>query len=273
MAFLKILRHPAASKDRPTVVTFTGGMGAQIISAAVYFSMKNAGHCVYADLSYFDKPEHVAVAGNTGDCSHWSWQLERFDLLPSSFDTAADLNKKNADILHDGSRKLELGLEALAQPAVQNRFKISAGVHGILPAAFADGFLAIHLRRGDYVNVASHLIGDSEFISLARKFSGLVNNAAVISDSPIGSEFRNAIASYFRELVFLDNTDPYTAHRIMRSARVLICSNSQFSLIAAALNPNALVLIPKQWFGGNDRQIETPIHSRCLFQIMENDSL
>ena len=56
----------------------------------------------------------------------------------------------------------------------------------------------------------------------------------------------------------------------MRSARILICSNSQFSLIAAALNPEALVLIPKHWFGDGDRHIEAPIHSRCLFEIMEN---
>jgi hypothetical protein len=59
-------------------VTFTGGMGAQMISAAIYLSMKNDGLPVYADLSYFDKPESVAAAGKPGDCSHWSWQLDTF---------------------------------------------------------------------------------------------------------------------------------------------------------------------------------------------------
>lgn len=270
MDFFKFARPSAVDQNRAAVVTFTGGMGAQIISAAVYFSMRNTGRPVYADLSYFDKPESVAVAGKAGDCSHWSWQLAPFGLSPSSFEVSPGLTKRNADILQDGPQKLGFGLDALARPEVRKRFEIPAGTGDILPPQFAGGFLCIHVRRGDYVNVASHLVADGEFISLARKFSGLVNRVAVMSDSPIGPDFRSAVSSYFGEAIYLDNTDPYTAHRIMRSARVLICSNSQFSLIAAALNPDALVLIPKQWFGDHDRHVEAPIHARCLFEIMES---
>jgi len=57
----------ANNNNKPTIVTFTGGMGAQIISAAIYFSMKNSGRPVYAVLSYFDRPESIAVVGKTGD--------------------------------------------------------------------------------------------------------------------------------------------------------------------------------------------------------------
>ena len=270
MIFFKFARYFTAGKDRPMVVTFTGGMGAQIISAAIYFKIKNDGRPVYADLSYFDEPENVAVVGQAGDCSHWSWQLEPFGLFPASFDTSPSLTKRNSDILQDGPGKLEHGLKALSQPEIRRLFEIPVSVSDILPEECADSFLCIHVRRGDYVNVASHLIADGEFIELIRKFTGLVSDVVVLSDSPIKKEFRNAVISCFKEAVFMDNTDAYTAHRIMRSARILICSNSQFSLIAAALNPNALVLIPKQWFGGSDRYIETPIHSRCSFQIMEN---
>jgi hypothetical protein len=197
MNFFKIARRFSADGSKPAVVTFTGGMGAQMIRAAIYFSLKNAGLPVYADLSYFEKPESVAVAGRLGD-------------------------KSNEE-----------------------------------------------MQRGDYVNVASHLIADVEFIKLARKFSGLVGNLVVISDSPISQDFRSEVSSYFKDVSFLDNTDAFTAHRIMRNARILICSNSQFSLIAAALNPTALVLIPKQWFGENERHIEAPIHSRSAFQVMK----
>lgn len=272
MDLFKFARGFQADINKPTVVTFTGGMGAQIISAAIYFSMKNSGHPVYAGLSYFDKPESVAVVGKPGDCSHWSWALEPFGLSLASFDTSPGLTKRNADILQDGPRKLELGLKALAEPEVQKSFGIPVGTNDVLPGKFAGGFLCIHVRRGDYVNIASHLVADSEFIGLTRKFSGLVNSIVVLSDSPINQDFRNALSSYFKDASFLDNTDAYTAHRIMRNARILICSNSQFSLIAAALNPHALVLIPKQWFEGGDRHIEAPIHSRCIFQIMENSA-
>ena len=139
----------------------------------------------------------------------------------------------------------------------------------ILPEEVMGGFLCIHIRRGDYVNVASHLISDGEFISLVRKFSGLINHAVILSDSPIEPDFRNAVSPHFSTVSFLDNIDPYSSHRVMRCARILICSNSTFSLTAAALNPNALVVVPKQWYGEKDREIEAPIHARCLFQMIQ----
>ncbi|MBU1425731.1 MAG: alpha-1,2-fucosyltransferase [Gammaproteobacteria bacterium] len=273
MDLFKHFRRTPADKGKPIVVTFTGGMGAQMISAAIYFSMRDERRPVYADLSYFDQPESVAIAGDAGVCSHWSWQLEPFGLSTSSFNAFPGFTKQNADILQDGPVKLELGLKALAQPEVQKYFEIPTDVSDALPTEMADGFLCVHVRRGDYVNVASHLVADNAFVGLSGKFSGLIKSAVVISDSPIGPDFRSAMTKLFEVVAFLDHTDAYTAHRIMRNARILICSNSQFSLIAAALNPNALVLIPKQWFGDSERHIEAAIHTHCTFQIMENGSV
>lgn len=255
-------------KNRPTVVTFSGGMGAQIISAAIYFSKKRAGEDVYADLSYFDSPEHVAASGNPGDCSHWAWQLDPFGLDFLSFESPSDAVRRDANILVDGPEKMNLGMRALAEPEVQALFRISDDMPDGVSASFSSGYLCVHIRRGDYVNVASHLISDDEFIRLAGKFSGLVKAVVVLSDSPIGLNIRKAMSEYFAEVECIDSADAFTAHRIMRKARVFICSNSQFSLIAAMLNPSALVLIPKQWFSGKDRATEQPLHSLCSFQLM-----
>lgn len=259
-----------SGKDRPTVVTFTGGMGAQILSAAIYFAIRNTGRPVYADLSYFDKPESIAIVGSVGDCSHFSWQLDSFGLFPKLFD--APLNLYKTTVLHDGFKKLELGLKALTQPEIQKFFNITNGISDILPQEYTENFLCIHIRRGDYVNVASHLVEDREFTALAQRFSGLIKNVVVLSDSPIGFEFRKSIKKHFKKTLFLDNTDAYTAHRIMRNARILVCSNSQFSLIAALLNQNALVFVPSKWFGGKDRIFEALIHARCFFQVMDNSA-
>jgi len=269
MSILKFLRRSPADKNLPTVVVFAGGMGTQIIQAAAYFSMKSAGHPVYADLSYFDREAKMAEAGKAGQLTHWFWQLDQFGLPQTSFEQAPELDKRNADILRDGPRMLELGLKALAQSDIRRYFNDVADVADILPEDVLSGFLCIHIRRGDYVNVASHLISDEEFISLVKKFSGLISNAVILSDSPIAPDFQSAISHYFKTVMFLDNIDPYASHRIMRCARILICSNSTFSLTASALNPHALVVIPKQWFGANDRGAEVPIHSRCSFQIMK----
>lgn len=245
-------------------------MGAQIIQAAVYFSIKNAGHPVYADLSYFDTEARMAESGKAGQLTHWFWQLDQFGLPQASFNRALEFNKRNADILRDGPRMLELGLKALARPDIQRHFNDVADVGDILTEDILGGFLCIHIRRGDYVNVASHLISEGEFVSLVRKFSGLIKHAVILSDSPIAPDFRDAVSPYFKTTLLLDNIDPYASHRIMRCARILICSNSTFSLTAAALNPNVLAVIPKQWYGEKYRADEAPIHARCMFQIMEN---
>lgn len=89
-----------------------------------------------------------------------------------------------------------------------------------------------------------------------------------LSDSPIKKNFRDEVSRYFKSPIFLDKIDPYLAHRVMRHARILVCSNSTFSLTAAMLNPKAFVIIPKKWFSDKDRAIEAPIQARCTFQIM-----
>jgi hypothetical protein len=78
------------------------------------------------------------------------------------------------------------------------------------------------------------------------------------------------VSPLFREVLFLDDIDAFAAHRIMRCASILICSNSTFSLTAAVLNSSALAIVPKQWYEGGDRKVEAAIHARSSFQIMEN---
>jgi hypothetical protein len=268
--FSQWVQRLASGTEKPVVVTFTGGMGAQIISAAIYFSLKNDSRMVYADLSYFNQAERVATMGKLGDCSHWSWQLEPFGLSITSFETAPAFAKYDRELIVDGPQKMELGLRALRQPEIQKYFRITVGVDDILPQEFSSGYLCIHVRRGDYVNVASHLITDNEFIELSGKFSGLVKRMVVVSDSPIDEHFRLALAAGYEQVEFLDDIDAFTSHRVMRNARILICSNSQFSLIGAILNSHAFVLLPKQWFGTNDRAIEVPIHEFCSFQLMNS---
>jgi hypothetical protein len=48
-------------QDSEILVTFTGGLGAQILSAAIYFYLKGDGSKVYADLDYFKQPGKTAT--------------------------------------------------------------------------------------------------------------------------------------------------------------------------------------------------------------------
>ncbi len=258
----------ATKNDRPIVVTFTGGMGAQVISAAIYFLLRDEGRKVYADLSYFEKASHVAVEGNAGDVSHWDWQLQSFGLFPESFENLPNLRRSEYKVIQDGEKKTALGIEALSMASIKKYFPEDESLADILPQEVIPSYLCIHVRRGDYVNVASYLVDDEMFIELANKVAGLVGSVVIVSDSAISDSFRSAICNIFEKSIFLDKVDAVTAHRVMRNARILICSNSQFSLIAALLNRRALVLLPKKWFSDKYQKLAAPINELCSFQIL-----
>ncbi|MBX3624851.1 MAG: hypothetical protein KF892_07565 [Rhizobacter sp.] len=274
MKFLDRLKLSAKKPDEdgPTLVTFTGGMGAQILSAAIYFDLMERGVPVAADLSYFDRPEFVAEAGQAGACSHWAWQLDPFGLARWAFSGDAAGLPGRARMIPDGAEKMTLAMSALEKPAIRARFQVPAGLQDLLDPADARPYMCLHVRRGDYLNVASHLVSDAEFVGLARRFAGLIQRVVILSDSDVPADFVSALQPHFDHVEVCAGIDAFASHRIMRGARVLVCSNSQFSLIAALLNPEAMVLVPRQWFDGKDRAIEAPIHARCAFQLLGADS-
>jgi hypothetical protein len=242
-------------KQKQVIVTFTGGMGAQILSAAIYFSIRNSGKEAYADLSYFDKLPVLATEGEIGQISQWNWQLDPFGLQPHHFETHPGKNTSREDVIVDGPRKIQLGLSSLQNRDIQKNFTILRapvncfGLNGIQ-------YICVHIRRGDYINVATHLIPDEEFLNIANKFSSLCSNVVIVSDSTISPELKNRFSAQFKTCIFLDDIDALTTHYIMRNAAILICSNSQFSLVTGTLNESGLVLIPKNW-GDADGIAET----------------
>ncbi len=251
-----------------TVVVFAGGMGTQIIQAAVYFSLRQAGERVRADLRYFDTEARMAQVGEKGRATHWFWQLDQYGLTRESFEHASDEDLSQGYLLGDGPEMVALGLPALSDPHVQE-YLVPRDLGSLqMPPVASEQFLCIHVRRGDYVNVASHLVTDEEFLDLGRKFSGLVDHAVLLSDSPFDAGFKAQMDGMFRSVSYLDQLDPYSSHWLMRHARILVCSNSTYSLTAALLNPQALVVMPKRWFGPNDQAIEAPIQALCRFQVM-----
>ena len=245
-------------------------MGAQVISAAIYFKMKMEGVPVYADLSYFDQTPNIAKEGVVGEISHWEWQLGIFGLQFKDFEINESLKRKNVEYIADGESKMELGLEALFIPKIRNYFTVSCKPIDCIEDWGDADFLCIHIRRGDYVNVASHLINEDVFLDCAKKFTKIIHNVAILSDSLINDQFKSSISEFFPNVKILCDLNADTSHLIMRRAKVLICSNSQFSLIAAALNDEALALVPSQWYGEGDRSLEAPIMSRCKFYAFNN---
>jgi len=254
-------------KEKKVIVTFTGGMGAQILSATIYFAMKDAGKKVYADLAYFNTPAKLATEGTMGQISQWAWQLSPFGLEPSDFEIFTGENSKKEDLIVDGPRKIRLSLSALQDTKIQHYFsmaKFPTDTFGLEDAKY----VCAHIRRGDYVNVASHLMADEEFLSATNRFSSLCDTLVVVSDSSISESLKTRFSNQFKDCIFLDNIDAFTTHCIMRKANALICSNSQFSLVAAALNTTGVVLVPKNW--GGDDDIAKAISEAGHFQTLHS---
>lgn len=255
-------------------VTFTGGLGAQIFSAAIYYYLKSKGRTVYADLDYFKQPGKTATVGNKGEVSHWNYELGEYGLPLEGFSTRKfekTFFKRNMPhVISDGAEKVELAIEALRHQDVQKVFPIRQSVaEECRNITAGNQYLCIHIRRGDYVNAASYLVDDMDFVNLAKSLSDFVSTVVVISDSEVSGMVKESLLGLFEHCSFVVGGNLHVAHALIRQAKYLICSNSQFSLSAALLNEvGQQVFIPTKWFGDVDANIQTPINALCRFQIL-----
>jgi Glycosyl transferase family 11 len=197
-------------------------------------------------------------------------ELAHFNLHRDSFATAQSLVPHQAEIIEDGALKLQLGLAALRQENIQNLFTLHQANVAHLLGGGRDKYLCIHIRRGDYLNVASHLISDDAFVRLAKRFVDLMNHAVIVSDSVVTDDLRARLSSLFAKTTFLDHINEYETHCVMRGAHILIGSNSQFSLIAAILNTKGLVLLPRTWFGDEQPELEALVSDLGDFQVLSD---
>jgi hypothetical protein len=261
-------------QDSEIVITFTGGLGAQILSAAIYFHLRQEGGKVYADLDYFKQPGKIATPGNKGEISHWNYELGEYGLPLEGFSTRKSeksfFKRDKSFVVSDGEEKVKLAIQALRQPEVRKLFPIKHSVteecHRI---SGENDYLCIHIRRGDYVNVASHLVDDMDFINLAKTISNFVSAVVVISDSEVSDLISEGLRRLFTHCSFVIGGNPHIAHALIRQAKYLICSNSQFSLSAALLNQvGQQIFLPTKWFGDADSGLQVPINALCRFQIL-----
>ena len=254
--YIKVLYKYIINDTRPIV-----------LSTSIYYYLKNKGKKVYADLSYFDKPKHIATEGKIGDISHWDWQLIPFGIFKSSFDNINNNDTNKYNYIYDGIEKTRLAFEALQTESIKKIFFIKQLSANTLVNNLGD-YLCIHIRRGDYINVASYLIDDDLFIDIAKKFHSLINSIVIVSDSKIDKKYREQSLLYFKEVILLDEINEFDAHKIMRNARILICSNSQFSLIAGLLSTKALVFLPKKWYSDGNQINLKYLELLCKFQVL-----
>lgn len=254
------------TRKRKLVVPIGGGLGAQILTVALIDflrdrSRKNNTAEPFIDLSYFSLSPSTFP-----ELSIYGWKLDYYGIPKREFEDLPHpakpkwihkLSGSAPKWLHEGSlERQELLTMALSQTRTQifSRFPISEPdlkKTADLLSDLGPNHCVVHLRRGDYLNVASHIVADQDLLPI---LGGLIqtgiSSLLYISDSDVNLDFfRRHLPSTIR-LKCIVGGDLYLSHALMRRANVLITSNSQFSLSAALLNPQGLRLMPRVWFSG-----------------------
>ena len=237
----------------PQTVSFTGGLGAQILSLAIVHELRHKNIDVAVDLSYFDLAPRVAGSGET--YSIWEWQLGPMGIAKEEVEALATSRDTRHPILEDSPAKFRWGIEALQNSAVREKFpepEIASTASNLeLDVTFFQSpFIAMHLRRGDYLNVSSHVVPDSHYLEVMASLAGTADAIAIASDSEVPRSLRDAARKSFPTAVFLDKPvyAPHAVHHLLRRAAIHIGSNGQFSLTAGLLG-KGLFLRPMTWFG------------------------
>jgi hypothetical protein len=237
-------------------VVVSGGLGNQIISLIVYKGLMMAGFEASLDLSYFSFSEKRAFQGAVGEVSRWPWQLQRLGVSLSDFEQQISPQELPTVSVPDGLLKVSLLRETYRLPGVSDFLDLDFNLFNLEEKPlidYAEDAIVIHVRRGDYCNVASYVLPLEHSLSLAMCCSNLAKKVCLITDDESDSVERGArlLKNQFDEVIVLDHIEADLAFYMMVNSRVLCMANSQFSFAAGLLRTN-LSIGPKQWYASSD---------------------
>jgi hypothetical protein len=248
--------------NHKNLIHIEGGLGSQILGAIVFWNLqKKLGHDkAKCDLTYFSQE-----AQRNG---LWPYQLDRFNISISEFKKfertgKVNLLKAKRDFLSD--EELTSNYWEKSRISYVSRFPfdslaIESYFRNLIEINFQEPFAAIHIRRGDYLQVASKIIQFYEYMELIGSIKEVLpNQVVVISDSLIDSEDKMKIHLFLegKKLMFLDSPgiDPFNVHCLMREASLLITSNSTYSFSAGLLGRQGqIVFSPMQFHSGESSE-------------------
>lgn len=258
------------------IVPFCGGLGAQIFGSVVVEHLRGeeGRHNVLGDTSYFLQTPKPAKRGESINIR--AWELDYYGIPITRYNDSnprdaswleRKLGKHARRRLEDGSLERFRVLREALKKDWSDAFPIHAAheresrkllEEGILPTA------VVHLRRGDYLNVATHLVSDSDVFPLLKKLTRVgIRRFLFASDDPVPLDFFKERVPGVSAWGEIPSEDKFLAHAVMRHADCLVISNSQFSLSAAMLNGQGLVFMPRVWFGDGHAELYSEIHQYC----------
>jgi hypothetical protein len=247
------------------IIPIEGGLGAQILTYIIINHFLKVGTPVKVDLRYFQNIPKIAERGN--GLSFFKWELDYFGIDINSIKnhdqiSLLDRIAKNLPLkthVKDGEPyKLKCLAESLKNDDWKSLFPIQKDDAVKAQEIIGDnGHIVVHIRKGDFLNVASHVTTEEMVIPLLSKFKGCgVGKLIIITDGNIEVDRFKAELGFIKDISTYQNINNMLSHAIMRKAAILITSNSQFSLTAGLLNESGLVISPKKWFGNSKKNAE-----------------
>lgn len=238
-------------EKKPTIM-IDGGLGSQMIGWIKYQIAREMffDKEIQLDLSYFlSEQTEDLVPGLT----KWEWELDHYGLK------LMDLNPVKKPFLTDISYEKRAQFEfpffqVMAGRSWEHLFPLSTTATQLcrtleLPIEFG----ILHLRRGDYLKVGSKIVHETEVSELLAKIAELLpQTLLVISDSEISDLGLNRIreAAKVRDIKKIIGGDMHAVHGLMRQSKVLIASNSTYSISAALTMTNGgTTIFPANLYG------------------------
>jgi hypothetical protein len=257
--FWKYLLLKVRMFDKQTVY-FEGGLGSQILSYIIYSErLKSKNVMVPVDIEYFREVTSDFIEKD--GLSKWSWKLKKYGVDISNFSENSKFKKKikkyffvrplNSTYDFYNFRETK-SLEYIGKLPIDLE-----NIKNYLEKTFSspsNNFGIIHIRRGDYLKVASSIIKVEEIVDLILKIKNLMpKNILIASDSLLEKpeiELLNVTLTEFNYVFISPNESDLLIHDLMRYSKVLIASNSTFSFTAGLLSSkDCLFFFPTKYFG------------------------
>jgi glycosyltransferase involved in cell wall biosynthesis len=259
---------------------FAGGLGAQLLSLGIYLGLIASGIRVKANLKYFTLPAADYSTREDGLPTHWDWALKPYGYSIGAVQALSDSQSRVSNFsisIHDGILKSRLRNE-LSRFILNDRMIPDVVLNSDLESirevkrlAGSTGYVALHLRRGDYRAVASHIVEDRTSVECALLVSSIANSIVVCSEEVPPPSVSERLRDRYQNVFFFDiqKLSQYGAVHIFRNSKVFVMSNSQLSYIGASLS-RGLALSPRKWFGDEHRILNDLINDDSDFLLFKN---
>ena len=224
------------------LVYIEGGLGSQILGVISFWEHQErfGAEKAKCDITYFSTPKREGL---------WNWELDHYQISLTELKKFESVGFRNilrmkSDFLSDLELNANYWIEV--RKKYLDRFQFDSNQVNTLRKEITGleikkSYVAVHIRRGDYLQVASKVIDFAEYMNLLLTLRELIpTDLLIVSDSQLHEKEKETLCNYFgksHNLVFLDDPqlDTFLIHCILREADVLVTSNSTFSFSAALL--------------------------------------